>query len=166
MTKKLVKGYCADLGDGVRLSEATAADFAILNEDMREADRREVEVFGQENEDPELWEAAYAVWHKGHLAGIAGWGGGWPLATERYFIFMSTNYVESVKYLFVKKSRAVANWVLNQMPRYVTRVVALPMSSYTRSIKWQVKSLGFRIEKELTINGVKHTLLARERSRG
>lgn len=164
MTKVFAHGYCADLGDGVRLSEATAADFAILNLNMREEDRKEVEVFGRAEEDPDLWEAAYAAWHGEHLFGIVGFGCTSPLSAERYFIFMSTTHVEEMKYLFVKKTRAIANWVMRQMPRYVTRVVAMPMSSYTRSIKWQERCLGFRKEKEVLVNGVKHTILTRERS--
>lgn len=155
-----------EFGNGVTLTKATAADFAILNANLRDEDREECRVFGAEGDDIKYWDAAWGLRFRDAFIGIVGWGkcqGTDESSPLRLFLFMSTTEVERHKIEFVKVSRRVMQAVMDEMPPQVKVVFALPMASYKRSIEWQRRILGFKGEAEVEVNGVKHVLMACER---
>nr|DAH80687.1 MAG TPA: hypothetical protein [Caudoviricetes sp.] len=155
-----------EIGGGVTLATATAADFAELNANMREADRRECRVFGAEGEDAANWERAWAVRADGALVGIAGWGafrGESHLSRRRLLLFMSTGAVWGIRRTFVRHSRPVMLAVLSRLPPWVDEVYSLPMSDYAASVRWQERVLGFERVCEIEANGVRHTLMAKRK---
>lgn len=144
------------------IAKATVEDFAALNADLRDMDRAECRVFGQDGEDFSAYEQAYAIRIGGDLVGIAGWAtfdGDTPIADRRLLLFMTTNAVWKHKVEFVKRSRVVFEWLTARLPVWVRDIFAVPMSEYAASINWQKRMLGFKETDKQVLNGVEHTIL-------
>lgn len=158
-----------DLGGGLVMETATDADFGELNARMREEDRNECRVFGREGESRSDWEAAYSVRLDGALVGVVGWGlpyGASHLSRSRLLLFMSTETVWSIRRMFVRRSREVMLATLSRLPSWVDACVSLPMSDYRRSVRWQERVLGFGTVGEITVNGVRHTIMVKRKRKG
>lgn len=153
---------CIDLGYGIALSPGTQPDFDYVNANMRKADRRECEVFGEGGERFDRWEQAWSIRDGDDIIGIIGFcifGMESPMSRNRLFCFLSTDAVWSRKVKFVRRSRLVFRRVAGMCRPWVTDFYSLPMSEYRQSIRWQERILGFRRVAEDEFRGVKHTVL-------
>ena len=158
-----------DLGGGLVMETATDADFGELNAGMREEDRNECRVFGRDGESRSDWDAAYSVRLDGSLVGIVGWGlpyGASHLSRSRLLLFMTTDTVWSIRKTFVRRSREVMLSTLARLPPWVDTCLSLPMSDYRRSVRWQERVLGFSTVGEITVNGVRHTIMVKRKRKG
>lgn len=155
------------LGDGVILRPASIADIRTVTRLMRPLDRKECEIANDLDPRPnDFKEGVWAILHNGSHVGFGGFVGicgESVLSHRRGFFFLSTTYVNSIKVLFVKKSRLVFQTLANMMPSYVDTVLVAPLKEYTSSIRWLKKVLGFQEEYDREWNSEVFTILKKRK---
>ncbi|MCQ2299974.1 MAG: hypothetical protein MJZ81_07625 [Bacteroidales bacterium] len=156
-----------EFSDGVTVRPATEDDFREANAFMREEDRFEVQVFGEDEERFDEWDEAVAVRIDGDLVGILGFvkiEGDSVVSRRRGMTFLTTDAVWRHRKAFVRQSRNVANWAFyNLLPAWVDTVCATTTERYSASIAWEERVLGFRRTGVVELNGVRHVCLERRK---
>lgn len=150
------------LGDGVTMVASTQADFDFINANLREMDRREVEVFDRGR--PDALADMERSWTVRDSAEIVGFIAIKPFADEsvlsrrRFLVQLTTEYVWRIKVKYVRFSRAVLAAVVANSPAWVTDFYTLPMKAYEGAVKWDERVLKMRRVAEICAEGVPHIL--------
>jgi len=150
------------LGDGVTLVRSTQADFDFINAHLREADRRETEVFDRGRPDALCdMETSWTIRDAGNVVGFIAT---MPFADEsvmsrrRFLVELTTGHVWKIKVKYVRYSRAVLRAVVENALPWVEDFYTLPMKAYAGACRWDEKVLRMRKVREIEVEGVPHVL--------
>ena len=132
---------------GIFLTKAREFDMQYVIDNYREGDRHEAEVSGEER--PHVWSFEQCWIARAANGDILGHLGFVPQANEsflsrvRVFCFMSCENANKHKLAFVAASKPILRWMTAQCPPWVTEIITCPLESYTASIRWHERVLGF-----------------------
>ena len=132
---------------GLELNPATQEEIDHVEANYRPGERREQEV---ENAGRTLLDEFEQCWTVRAGGEIIGYFGVLVIPDEsvmsrsRGFCFMSCEAANRHKLAFVKDSRPVYRWVVEQCPPWTDVYVSWPLASYVASVKWQKRVLGMR----------------------
>ena len=133
---------------GFNLAPSTQEEIDYVEANFRAGDRREQEV---ENAPPTLLEDFESCWTVRAANGdVIGYFGVLVMPNEshmsrsRGFCFMSCENANRHKIAFVKATRPVFRWVVEQCPPWTDTFLSWPLESYAASVRWQEKILKMR----------------------
>ena len=145
-----------ELDYGTVIETATQGDIDYVEENFREGERAEHQVFGGKRTQLSDFETCWTVRHKGDVIGY--FGIAIPLEatvhhTGRWLCYMSCANAEKYKFMYVKQSRLVMRKVVEGIPGYVTEFLSMPAERYEKSVKWHERVLRMHRMKTVVING-------------
>ena len=133
-----------ELGHETVIETATQDDIDYVEENFREGERAEHEVFGSRRTLLSDFETCWTIRHKGDVIGYFGVAiprESTPFHPARWLCYMSCMNAEKYKYMYVKQSRTVMRKVIEGLPEYVTEFLSLPAEKYAKSVRWHERVL-------------------------
>ena len=133
---------------GFTLEPATQADNDLVEDNFRAGERREQEIEGGERTRLDEFEQCWTV--RAANGDVIGYFGVMVMPNEshmsrsRGFCFMSCENANRHKIAFVKATRPVFRWVVEQCPSWTDTFLSWPLESYAASVRWQEKILKMR----------------------
>ena len=142
-----------ELGHGTVIETATQEDIDFVEENFREGERAEHEVFGGKRTRLSDFETCWTVRHKGDVIGY--FGIAIPLEATvhhsgRWLCYMSCANADKYKFMYVKQSREVMRKVIEGLPEHITEFRSMPAERYAMSVKWHERVL--RMHRMTTID--------------
>ena len=145
-----------ELGYETVIETATQDDIDYVEENFREGERQEHQVFGGKRTRLSDFETCWTVRHKGDVIGYFGVAiprESTPFHPARWLCYMSCMNADKYKYMYVKQSRAVMRKVIEGLPEYVTEFLSLPAEKYEKSVRWHERVLRMHRMKTVELNG-------------
>ena len=145
-----------ELGHGTVIETATQEDIDYVEENFREGERAEHEVFGGRRTKLSDFETCWTVRHRGDVIGY--FGIAIPLEATvhhcgRWLCYMSCANADKYKFMYVKQSREVMRKVIEGLPEHVTEFRSMPAERYAKSVKWHERVLRMRRMGTAVCNG-------------
>ena len=145
-----------ELGHGTVIETATQEDIDFVEENFREGERAEHEVFGGKRTRLSDFETCWTVRHKGDVIGY--FGIAIPLEATvhhsgRWLCYMSCANADKYKFMYVKQSREVMRKVIEGLPEHITEFRSMPAERYAMSVKWHERVLRMHRMKTVELNG-------------
>ena len=122
-----------EIGEGTEIETSKQEDIDYVEENFREGERMEHEVFGSRRTLVSDLETCWTVRHKGDVIGYFGVAiprESTPFHPARWLCYMSCANAEKYKFMYVKQSRTVMRKVIEGLPEYVTEFLSLPAEKY------------------------------------
>ena len=145
-----------DIGYGTVIETASQEDVDYVEENFREGERMEHEVFGARRTLVSDFESCWAIRHKGELIGYFGVAvphEATAFFPGRWLCYMSCTNAEKYKFMYVKQSREVLKRIVAEIPPFVTEFRSLPAARYEKSVKWHERVLKMRRMGTVKLNG-------------
>lgn len=145
-----------EIGHGTVIETATQSDIDYVEENFREGERAEHEVFGSRRTLLTDFETCWTIRHKGDVIGYFGVAiprESTPFHPARWLCYMSCTNAEKYKYMYVKQSRLVMRKVVESIPEHVTEFLSLPAERYAKSVRWHERVLRMHRMKTIELNG-------------
>ncbi len=133
---------------GFSLAPSTQEEIDHVEASYREGERREIAAGGGGRTTLDEFERCWTVRAaNGDIVGYFGvvaMPGESVLGRSRGFCFMSCEAANRHKIAFVKATRPVFRWVVEQCPPWTDTFLSWPLESYAASVRWQEKILKMR----------------------
>ena len=133
---------------GFTLVPSIQADIDYVEANFREGERHEAQIEDAGRTTLDEFESCWTV--RAANGDVIGYFGVLVMPNEshmsrtRGFCFMSCENANRHKIAFVKATRPVFRWVVEQCPSWTDTFLSWPLESYAASVRWQEKILKMR----------------------
>ena len=133
-----------DIGYGTEIETSVQEDIDYVEENFRDGERAEHEVFGGKRTRLADFETCWTVRHRGDVIGY--FGIAIPLEATvhhagRWLCYMSCANADKYKFMYVKQSREVMRRVIGELPEHITEFRSMPAERYAKSVRWHERVL-------------------------
>ena len=145
-----------ELGYDTEIETSRQEDIDYVEENFREGERLEHQVFGGRRTRLSDFETCWTVRHKGDIIGYFGIAVPREATVHfpgRWLCYMSCANADKYKFMYVKQSREVMRKVIEGLPEHINDFRSMPAEKYEKSVKWHERVLRMRRMTTVEYNG-------------
>ena len=145
-----------ELGYETVIETATQDDIDYVEENFREGERQEHQVFGGRRTRLSDFETCWTIRHKGDIIGYFGVAVPHEATVHfpgRWLCYMSCANADKYKFMYVKQSREVMRKVIEGLPEHINDFRSMPAEKYEKSVKWHERVLRMHRMTTVEYNG-------------